>query len=89
MKIAARAKVRKEIFDTHQDVLKHGLMMNVSKELMKHNVFIEPPIHEQNDTVSMEMHFFALSYDDVSRLEELANKYPEIKEIVRDIVVKP
>jgi hypothetical protein len=89
MRITARAEVRKEIFDTHKDVLKHELMVNVSKELMKHNVFIEPPMSERNNTVSMEMHFFALSYDDVSRLKELANKYPEIKGIVSNIVVKP
>lgn len=88
MKIAARAEVKKEVFDKYQDVLKSELRVNVSKELMKHNVFIEPPIIERNGIVSMEMHLFALSYSDIDKLRELTEKYPEIKSIIADIVVK-
>ena len=36
----------------------------------------------------MEMHFFALSYSDIDKLRELTEKYPEIKSIITDIVVK-
>jgi len=88
MKITARAEVKKEVFDKYQDALKSELRANVSKELMKHNVYIEPPINERNGVVSMEMHFFALSYSDVDRLRELTDKYPEIKSIIVSIVVK-
>ena len=42
MKIVARAEVKKEVFDKYQDALKSELRMIVSKELMKHSVFIEP-----------------------------------------------
>ena len=88
MKIAARAEIKKEIFDKHQDVLKSELILSVSKELMKHKVFIEPPINERNGFVSMEMHFFALSYSDLDKLRALGENYPEIKDILADIVVK-
>lgn len=88
MKIAARAEVKKEVFDKYQDALKSELRANVSKELMKHNVFIEPPMNERNGIVSMEMHFFALSYSDIDKLRELTEKYPEIKSIIANIVVK-
>lgn len=88
MKIAARAEVEKEVFDKYQDALKSELIANVSKELMKHKVFIEPLMNERNGIVSMEMHFFALSYSDVDRLRELTDKYPEVKNIIYDIVVK-
>lgn len=88
MKIAARAEVEKEVFDKYQYALKSELRASISKELMKHSVFIEPPTNERNGVVSMEMHFFALSYSDIDRLRELTEKYPEIKSIVNDIVVK-
>ena len=88
MKIAARAEVKKEVFDKYQDALKSELRVNVSKELMKHKVFIEPPINERNGYVSMEMHFFALSYSDLDKLRALGEKYPEIKSIIADIVIK-
>ena len=42
MKIALRAEVKKEVFDKYQDALKGELRISVSKELMKHSVFIEP-----------------------------------------------
>ena len=87
MKIAARAEVKKEVFDKHQDALKSELRVSLSKELMKHKIFIEPPINERNGVVSMEMNFFALSYSDIDRLRELTEKYPEIKSIIADIVV--
>ncbi|MGE4412913.1 MAG: hypothetical protein AB7E45_04355 [Candidatus Caldatribacteriota bacterium] len=88
MKIAARAEVIKEVFDKYQDALKSELRANVSKELMKRNVFIESPMNERNGIVSMEIHFFALSYSDIDKLRELTEKYPEIKSIIADIVVK-
>ena len=87
MKIAARAEVEKEVFDNYEDSLKSELRANVSKELMKHSVFIEPPMNERNGIISMEMHFFALSYSDIHRLYELTEKYPEIKSIITDIIV--
>lgn len=87
MKITARAGVRIEVFDKYQDALKSELKTNVCKELMKHNVFIEPPINERNGIVSMEMHFFALSYSDIDKLRELSNKYPDIRSILNDIIV--
>ena len=87
MKIVARAELKKELFDKYQDALKSELRANVSKELMKHNVFIEPPMNERNGIVSMEMHFFALSYSDIHRLYELTEKYPEIESIITDIIV--
>ena len=88
MKIAARAEIQKEIFDNLQDALKSELILSVSKELMEHKVFIEPPINERNGYVSMEIHFFALSYSDIDKLRELTEKYSEIKSIIADIVVK-
>lgn len=87
MKIAARAEIEKEVFDKYQDALKIKLMSNVSKELMKHNVFIEPEINERNGIISKEMHFFALSYSDIDMLREFTEKYPEIKNIIDEIVV--
>lgn len=87
MKIAARAEVKKEVFDKYQDALKGELRTNVCKELMKHNVFIEPPINERNGFVSMEMHFFVLSYSDIDRLRELSNKYPELQSILKNIII--
>ena len=87
MKIAARAEVVTELYEKHNEALKHELRNKVCKELMKHNVFIEPPMNERNGIVSMEMHFFALSYSDVDKLRELTEKYPEIKSIIADILV--
>ena len=87
MKIAARAEVVTELYEKHNEALKHELRNNVCKELMKHNVFIEPPMNERNGIVSMEMHFFALSYSDIDKLRELTEKYPEIKSIIADILV--
>ena len=88
MKIAARAEVKKEVFDKYQDALKSELRASVSKELIKNNVFIEPPINERNGIVSMEMHFFALSYSDIDKLREITKKYPELRSIIADIVVE-
>ena len=87
MKITARAEVEKEVFDNYKNALKNELRKNISKELMKHNVFIEPPMNERNGIVSMEVHFFALSYSDIHRLYELTEKYPEIESIITDIIV--
>lgn len=53
MKITARAEVKKEVFNKYQYALKSELRANVSKELMKHNVFIEPPMNERNIILSM------------------------------------
>lgn len=89
MKIATQAKVATELYEKHNEALKHELRGNVCKELMKHDVFIEPPIRtDRNGYTTMEMHFFALSYSDVDRLRELSDKYPEMKEILQDIIVK-
>jgi hypothetical protein len=87
MRIAARVEIEKEVFDKYKDALKSELRTNLSKELMKHSVFIEPPMNERNGIVSMEMHFFALSYSDIHRLYELTEKYPEIGSVIADIVV--
>ena len=40
------------------------------EELIKHNVFIEPPINERDGNVSIEAHFYALSYTDINDLKE-------------------
>jgi hypothetical protein len=88
MKIAARAEVKKEVFDEYKNALKNELRASVSRELMKHNVFIEPLMNERNGIIYMEMHFFALSYSDIGKLRELSEKYPDIKSIIADIVVK-
>ena len=89
MKIAAQAEVVTELYEKHNEALKHELRNNVCKELMKHNVFIEPPTRTgRNGYTTMEMHFFALSYSDIDKLRELTEKYPEIKSIIADILIK-
>ena len=89
MKIAAQAEVATELYEKHNEALKHELRNNVCKELMKHEVFIEPPTRTgRNGHTTMEMHFFALSYSDVDELRELAEKYPEMKPILHNIIVK-
>jgi hypothetical protein len=88
MKISARAKIDKELYNTHQDLLKYELRKSISNELIKHKIFIEPPMNEINGFVSMEIHFFALSYSDVDKLKELIEKYPEIKNIIENIIIK-
>ena len=89
MKIAVQAEVATELYEKHNEALKHELRNNVCKELMKHNIFIEPPTRTcRNRHTTMEMHFFALSYSDVDKLRELADKYPEIKPILQNIIVK-
>lgn len=88
MKITARAEVVTELYEKYYEVLKHELRNNVCKELMKHNVFIEPPVNERNGLISMEMHFFALSYSDIDELRRFTKKYPEIGSIIADILVK-
>ena len=89
MKIAAQAEVATELYEKYKEALKHELRGNVCNELMKHDVFIEPPTRTgRNGYTTMEMHFFALSYSDVDRLRELSDKYPEMKEILQDIIVK-
>ena len=88
MKITARAEVVTELYEKHNEALKHELRNNVCKELMKHNVFIEPPTRiGRNGYTTMEMHFFALSYSDIDKLRKLTEKYPEIKSIIADILI--
>lgn len=88
MKIAVRAEIATEPYEKYNDVLKNELRSNVCKELMKHNVFIEPPTRTgRNGYTTMEMHFFALSYSDIDRLRELSDKYPEMKKVLQDIIV--
>jgi len=89
MKISAQAEVATELYEKHNDALKHELRGNVCKELMKHDVFIEQPTRTgRNGYTTMEMHSFARSYSDVDRLRELSDKYPEMKEILQDVIVK-
>jgi len=89
MKIAAIAEVATELYEKHNDALKAELRGNVCKELMKHEVFIEPPTRtNRSGHTTMEMHFFALSYSDIYRLRELGDKYPEMKSVLQEIIVK-
>ena len=87
MKITTKVEVLTEMYEKHNDTLKSKLRASVCKELVKHEVFIEPAMNEGNGYTSMEMHFFALSYNDIDKLRELSKKYPEIKKILQDIIV--
>lgn len=88
MKIAAKVEVSTELYKNHKEAIKSDLRTTVCNELIKHDVFIEPPMTNKNGIKSMEMHFFALSYRDIDRLRELAKKYPEINKILQDIIIK-
>lgn len=90
MRITAQAEVATELLlhEKKNEALKHKLSYNVCKELMKHDVFIEPPTRMgRYGYTTMEMHFFALSYDDIFKLRELSDKYPEMEEILQGIIV--
>ena len=88
MKIAATGKIATELYEKHNNAIKYNLRDNVCKELIKHDIFIEPPVNNINGYTSIEMHFFALSYSDINRLRELSDKYPELNKILQDIIVK-
>ena len=88
MKIAAQTEIATELYEKHNEALKQELRNNVCRELMKHDVFIEPTVNNRHGITSMEMHFFALSFDNVRELKELANKYPELNKTLQDIIVK-
>lgn len=87
MRISAKAEIKKEVLEIYKDSLKHRLRENVTNELMKHNVFIEPPMKDRNNNISMEMHFYALSFDDIRKLNEFTEKYPELKSIIAGIII--
>lgn len=86
MKISAEAKILKEIYNTYKDNLKKELIINICNELVKYNIFINPPVFEKNGYVMLEANFFVLSYSDIDKLRELSNKYPEIKSIIYNII---
>lgn len=89
MRIVVRAEVKTEVYKKNNDILKHELRNNLCKELIKQDVFIEPPTRMSRiGYTTIEMHFFALSYSDISRLKELCDKYPEMNKILNDIIVK-
>lgn len=89
MKIRAQAEVAIELYEKYNEVLKCELRNNVCKELMKYDVFIEPPIRTgRNGRTTMQMYLFVLSYSDVDELQEFAEKYPEMDPILQNIIVK-
>ena len=87
MRLASTAKLEKDVYEKYPEVLKHKLKEGILNELMKHDVFIEPPIENKDGYVSMEMHFFALSFSDVRKLQDLAMIYPDIAHQLRSIIV--
>ena len=88
MKITARAQTPNGLYEQNKEVLMYELKNNLCNELMKHNVFIEPPIKAIRDGyTTMEMHFFALSYLDIQKLKEFTDKYPELKTIISNIIM--
>jgi hypothetical protein len=87
MRITAKAQIKKEYYIQNEEYIKLELSKNLSKELLRHKIFIEPPMYEKDDIVTVETYFFALSYSDIDKLRELSLKYPEIKNILKDIIV--
>jgi hypothetical protein len=85
MKVITRARVAREVFDKYPEALKRELTYATAAEIAKHDVFTEV-IEEDTHSTRMELQIFVLSKSDISRLERLAEKYPEISEVLRNIV---
>jgi len=88
MKIIAKADVLSELYEKHKELLKYQLVKNISEELTKYDVLIDPlTTSNKNGYTSLEMHFFVLSYSDLDKLREFGDKYPEMEKIIQNIMI--
>ena len=87
MRIIARSKIKTELYESHPEAIKEDLRQSACNELLKHKIFIEPPLKYINGYTEVNMVFFAIGYTEIDRLKELAELYPEIKNTLQDIIV--
>ena len=88
MRITSKTRINTEFYKKYPDSIKSEIRANVCSELIKHEVFIEPPLNYRGGFTEIEMVLFALTYRDIEKLKELSEKYPELNEILKDIVVE-
>ena len=87
MKITAVTEINTELYSEHKDAIKSELRLNVCNELLKHDAFFDAPVKCINGNTEVGVYFFAISPGDIHKLRELSDQYPEMKEILRNIII--
>jgi hypothetical protein len=87
MRILSTVTVPTSFAQEHPEIIKNELRQNICKELTKFDLFIEPPLKCRDNKTEVSMMFFVIGFDEINKLEELANKYPEISGILQEIVI--
>ena len=82
MKITARAEIDDKQYIIFPNELKRQLVQIISNELLYSGCLVE-----SNSTLTMELECFVLSGSDIDKLINLVEKYPELDDIINNIIV--
>lgn len=88
MRILTSAEMLTEVYEKDKDIVRYQLRQRLCDELTNQGVFIEPPLKNRNGNTEVTAVLFALTYDDIRKLDALKERYPDIRDILDNIIIE-